>query len=281
MATGARDDALAEGAFMRLLCQNRGGAATGRLYNVRMDVTTATFEREVVEASKSQPVVVDFWAPWCGPCRALGPILDSVAASFGGRVKLVKVNSDDNPELSGAFNIRSIPNVIAFKDGRAVAQFMGAIPEPQVRTFFAKLLPSPGEESLRAAEAAFAAGRVDEAAELLAKVPRDIALEERIATLEEGIGFARAGKDGPSEADLREKVGIDPLDHESRLKLANVLAGQRRYREAMEELLEIIRLAREWQDGAARAKLVALFALAADDPKLVAEFRRKLASTLH
>jgi putative thioredoxin len=246
-----------------------------------MDVTTQTFDREVVEASRTQPVVVDFWAPWCGPCRALGPVLDQVAQSFGGRVKLVKINSDDNPELSSAFNIRSIPNVIAFKDGRAVAQFMGAIPEPQVRTFFAKLLPSPGEEGLRAAEAAFAAGHVDEAAELLTEVPRDLALEERIAALEHGIAFARAGADGPSEAELREKVGIDPLDHESRLKLADVLAGQRRYRDAMDELLEIIRLARHWQDGAARTKLIALFSLIAGDTALVAEYRRKLANVLH
>lgn len=208
-------------------------------------------------------------------------MLETVTAAYGGRVKLVKINSDENPDLSAAFNIRSIPNVIAFKDGRAVAQFTGALPEAQVRAFFDKLLPSAGEETLAAAEAAFAANRVDEAAELLAKVPRDPGIAERIAALEQGLEFAREGGGGASEAELREKIGIDPLDHESRLALANLLAGQRRYRAAMDELLEIVRLARHWQDGAARTRLLALFTLAGNDQALVSEYRRKLANALH
>ena len=246
----------------------------------RMNVSTATFQREVIEASRTSPVVVDFWAPWCGPCRALGPLLDDVAQAFGDRVKLVKINSDENPELSQAFNIRSIPNVIAFKDGRAVAQFMGAIPEAQVREFFSKLVPSAGEEALRAAEAALVAGDLEEAERLLAQVPRDAAFDHRAAALGQGISFARAGAEGPSEAELRQALGIDPLDHPTRTKLASTLTSQRRYREAMEELLEVVRLGHRTQSTAAAEQLSFLFTLAAAKPALVAEYRRKLASVL-
>jgi putative thioredoxin len=257
-----------------------GGVARAA-YNSRMDVTTNTFEQEVIEASKSLPVVVDFWAPWCGPCRALGPTLEKVSAAFGGRVKLVKINSDENPELSQAFGIRSIPNVIAFKDGQAVAQFMGAQPEPQVRAFFEQLLPSVAEQTLERAEQAFAEQRLDEAEQLLALVEADPDLAARVEALKHGIAAARSGQEGPGEEELRAALAKDPADHEARLALGNLLAGQRRYREAMDELLELVRRARNWRDGIARTQLIALFTLAAGDPALVSEYRRKLASTLH
>lgn len=247
-----------------------------------MDVTSATFEREVIEASKTLPVVADFWAPWCGPCRTLGPIIEKVAGEFDGRVKLVKIDSDQNPELSGALNIRSIPTVIAFKDGRVASHFLGALPEGEVRSFFEKLLPSPSEEALRRAEALYEDGRYDDAEQALTEMRSgDPALDARAEALRHGIAFARAGAGGPDESTLRAKLDSDPDDHDTRMSLAGVYASQRRYAEAMDELLEIVRRAKNWRDGEARRQLLAIFDLAASDPALVAEYRRKLANALH
>jgi putative thioredoxin len=247
-----------------------------------MDVTTETFAREVIEASKSLPVVVDFWAPWCGPCRALTPVIEKAAAAFAGRVKLVKVNSDENQELATAFGVRSIPNVIAFKDGRPAAQFVGAQSDGQVRAFIEKLLPSPSAEALARAETAQAEGRLDDAERELAGMTADPALDARMKTLKQAIAFARAATQGPGEKELEAKLAADPADHESRLALAGRYAHERRYREAMDALLDILRRDKNWRDGEARRQLVALFDLAAgEQPQLVADYRRKLARMLY
>jgi putative thioredoxin len=279
-----------------------------------VDVTTDTFEREVIEASKATPVVVDFWAPWCGPCRVLKPILEKLASEYGGRFKLAKLNSDENQEIAAEFGVRSIPDVMAFKDGKPVSHFLGAVPESQVRAFIDELIPTPSEiERTRAAElrdAGDLAGavevlrkaieldaandparldlaellidlkRVEEAEAVLAAVQPNIDWDERLATLRAAVAFARSAGSA-SEAELKAKLATNPADHEVRFALAGLYAGSKRYREALDELLEIVRRDRNWKDGIARKQILAIFNLAENQPELVSEYRRKLASALN
>ncbi|HWQ38532.1 MAG TPA: thioredoxin [Burkholderiales bacterium] len=279
------------------------------------DVTTETFEREVIEASKTLPVVVDFWAPWCAPCRILKPILEKLAAEYAGKFKLAKVNSDENPELAATYGIRSIPDVMAFRDGKPVSHFLGAVPESQVRAFIDSLIPKPSElerlraRQLRAAgdpEGALAAlrkaidldatnaparldlaellielKRLDEAETVLGAVRSGIDWDERIAALRAALAFARACASGAGEAELKAKLAANPADHETRFALASLYAGTRRYREALDQLLEIVRRDKRWKDGEARKQILAIFNLAQDQPELVSEYRRELASALY
>lgn len=277
-----------------------------------MDVGVENFEREVLEASKTVPVVVDFWAPWCAPCRALKPILEKLEHEYAGRFKLAKVNSDENQELAATFGVRSIPDVMAFKGGKAVSHFLGAQPESQVRAFIEGLLPSPSEleraraRELRAAgDAANAVAALRKAVHLdakndlarldlaelliqlkqlgeaeaaLAHVQPDSNLDARTEALRNALAFARAGG---SEDDLEAKIEANPSDLEARLALAGAYAGRRAWREAMDQLLEILRRDRAWRDGEARKQMLAIFNLAAGETELVSEYRRKLSSALY
>ncbi len=277
-----------------------------------VDVTSATFEKEVLEASREAPVVVDFWAPWCGPCRSLGPILEKLAAEYGGRFRLAKVNSDENGELSQVFNVRSIPDVRAFFDGRQVDGFMGALPERDVRAFIERIIPSPAEiQRMRAAELRDAGdlagaasalrktleldprhevaridlaelllelGEYEQAEQQLAEVRPNIDWDARLAALRQAIAFARA--EG-NEDELSRRVAANPSDSEARLALAAAFAARKAWREAMDQLLEIVRRDKSWRDGEARKQMLAIFSLAAAQPDLVSEYRRKLASALN
>jgi putative thioredoxin len=279
------------------------------------DVTSATFEREVLEASKTVPVVVDFWAPWCAPCKALKPILEKLAAEYDGRFKLAKVNSDDNQELAAAFGIRSIPDVMAFRDGKPVSHFLGALPESQVRAFIDGVLPKPSEieqaraAALRAAgdaEGAIAALRsalaldpsndparldlaellvehagADEAEALLDAVRPNIDWDARVDALRAAVSFARMRASGTTEPTLAAKLAKDPADHAARFALAELHAGAHRYREALDELIEIVRRDKDWNDGAARKQVLNIFNLAESDDALVSEYRKKFASALY
>ena len=275
-----------------------------------LDVGLADFAQHVLEESKQRPIVVDFWAPWCGPCKSLKPVLEKLAAEYGGKFLLAKINSDENQELAARYGVRGIPNVKAFVNGQVVDEFSGALPEEEVRAFLDRLVPSPADELRRQADNARMAGdiagalkllaeaskldpghvgvRLDaaeimldlnetgEAGRLLGGVPDDA--DPRIPQLKARLQFA--GVAGEDEAALRARVATNENDLEARLKLANLLIAAGQYEPGMDQLLEIVRRDRSFQDDIGRKTLLSVFSLLGGG-EAVGRYRRLLASALN
>lgn len=281
------------------------------------DVTVADFEQKVLNASFAAPVLVDFWAEWCQPCRILKPLLEKLAAEYGGRFMLAKVNADENAELSARYGVRGIPAVKAFVNGEIKDEFTGALPEAQVREFLGRLIPSPAEPLRLAAAEARRQGDADSARELLLQaleadagdeaVQLDLAelcldagacddargildgladsCRDRVRMEALGARLELAASGGAADvAELKRRLAADADDHAARLQLANARALAHDYRAACEHLLEIVRRDRRWNDEAGRKTLLTLFSLLASQSEhddLVREYRVALARTLN
>jgi putative thioredoxin len=295
----------------------QGGEATAAGSAVK-DTTTQTFVKDVIEESKRQPVLVDFWAEWCGPCKQLGPVLEKAVRAAKGKVKLVKMDIDKHPSIPGQLGIQSIPAVFAFVNGQPVDGFLGALPESQVMAFIERLTKDRlgGEEldHLKSADDLLAKGDAAGAADLYAQVlaqdsgnlaalgglarsyVRTGALEQAKQTLalvpeakrnDPVVAAARAALEVSEQAkavgpiaDLEAKVAANPLDHQARFDLALALNGKGQRQEAVDNLLEIVRRDRKWNDDGARKQLVQFFEAWGPTDEATVNGRKRLSSIL-
>jgi putative thioredoxin len=275
------------------------------------DVTEADFQQRVLVRSREVPVVVDFWAEWCGPCKTLTPVLEKLAAEFKGAFEVAKVDVDKNERLAAMLRIQSIPTVYAFVDGQPVDGFQGAQPEKVVRQFIERLVPPPEEDPLEIAEQALAAGDTALAEKAFRRVLETkpdsgvallglarVALSKRdtkmAATLLDRIkeadpawqqaqrvkGVLAFGEHAADEKELRQRIAANARDPEAWYQLGATLALNGRHDEAMDAFLEVVKVGRSWNEDAGRKALLSLFdLLGADDPRTMAA-RRRLASLL-
>ena len=280
-----------------------------------VDLKQEQFQSEVIERSHTTPVLVDFWAPWCGPCRSLSPVLEKLANEYAGAFLLAKINTDENSDLALAFQVRSIPQVVLFQEGQAVDQFAGAIPESEIRRFLKPYCPTEVDKLLALARDKLDAGQSEEARGLLEQVverePQHSAAllalarlligeqqpeqarshlraipfladeKEAADRLEQVIGFQADCEAAGGQASLRDTLERNPKDLAARTALASCLAAAGQYREALEELLEVVARDKHYREDSARKAMLAVFSLIGERSDLAEEFRGRLARTLY
>jgi putative thioredoxin len=282
------------------------------------DTTTQAFVKDVIEESKRQPVLVDFWAPWCGPCKQLTPVLEKAVKAAKGKVKLVKMNIDDHPAIPGQMGIQSIPAVIAFVGGQPADGFMGALPESQVVAFLERLtkdrIGGEAKDLLKAADAALAEGDAAGAAEMyaqllaedntnvpalgglarsyvetgaldqarltLATVPEAKQNDAAVAAARAALELAEQAKTLGPISELEQKVAANPLDHQARFDLALALNGKGQRGDALEHLITIVKRDRKWNDDGARKQLVQFFDAWGPTDEATIDGRKRLSSIL-
>ena len=294
----------------------QGGDAAANA--VVKDTTTQTFVKDVIEESKRQPVLVDFWAEWCGPCKQLAPVLEKAVRAAKGKVKLVKMNIDKHPSIPGQLGIQSIPAVFAFANGQPVDGFLGALPESQVNAFIERVtkdrlggeetdLLKGADEALANGDAATAAnlyaqvlaqdstnvaalaglarsyvrtGAIEQAKQTLALVPEAKRSDAAVAAARAALDLAEQAKAVGPLAELEKKVADNPLDHQARFDLAVALNSKGRRAEAVDNLIEIVKRDRKWKDDGARKQLVQFFEAWGPTDEATVNGRKRLSSIL-